>query len=230
MIKVLHNWEEIGQATKFLERKGLPRHRTGEKCWDFYQLYEVIKDLGRSVAVLDMGCSGVHTLKFLNAMGFSDLVGLDLHITLLDRMFQIVRMWRKRTWRRPFRLHQGDLTKTNFSSVSFNLITCISVIEHGVNHQAFLREASRLLRPEGVLFMTADYWENPLDMSDASDPFGLPWRALCRQDVMNILKWSSQEGLQLYTPGDIPPCGDKCIVWNKKEYTFISIAWVKSSG
>ena len=114
MIKVLQNWEEIGRAAKFIERKGLPRHGSTEKCWDYFQLYELIKDRQRSAPVLDMGCSGVHTLAFLHRMGFRDLAGLDLHITLLDRLLQTGRMWRERTWRRPFRLYRGDLTKTSF--------------------------------------------------------------------------------------------------------------------
>jgi len=230
MIKVLQNWEEIGRAAKFIERKGLPRHGSTEKCWDYFQLYELIKDRQRSAPVLDMGCSGVHTLAFLHRMGFRDLAGLDLHITLLDRLLQTGRMWRERTWRRPFRLYRGDLTKTSFGILSFDLITCISVIEHGVDHRAFLHEASRLLRPAGLLFLTADYWEASLHMADASHPYDLPWGILCRQDVIKLLECASQEGFQLYTPGDIPSCGDKCIAWNKKEYTFINIAWVKAEG
>jgi len=81
MVKVLQNWEEIGRATKFLEREGLPRHGSSEKCWDYHRLFEVVKDFPRSAAILDMGCSGVHTLRFLHAMGFADLTGIDLHIS-----------------------------------------------------------------------------------------------------------------------------------------------------
>jgi len=142
----------------------------------------------------------------------------------------MVRMVRERTWRPPFRLYRGDLTNTTFAPGSFDLITCISVIEHGVDHRAFLHEASRLLRPGGVLFLTADYWERPLDMSGAPNPYGLRWKVLSRQDAMNLLEWSSQEDLHPYGPDDIPSCGDPCVIWNKKEYTFVSIAWVKSSG
>jgi hypothetical protein len=43
MIKILQNWAEIGEAKKFLNRKGLPRHVDNpEKNWDYYLLYSII--------------------------------------------------------------------------------------------------------------------------------------------------------------------------------------------
>lgn len=229
MIRVLQNWEEIGRATKFLEGEGLPRHVSPEKCWDLHQLFGVVKGYARSAAILDMGCGGVHILNFLHAMGFSELAGIDLEISVFDRLAQLSRMRRERTWRQPFRLRRSDLTSTRFPSNRFDFITCVSVLEHGVDQQAFLREASRLLRPGGTLFITADYWEDPLDMSDAPNPFGLPWKVLSRQDVMQLIKWSSQMGLELYSPGNIPLCSDKCVRWGKKDYTFINVAWIKTA-
>lgn len=225
MIKVLQNWDEIGQAAKFLAQKELPKHGNGEKNWDLYQLHRLVEKLDRGARIIDLGCSGVHTLKFLHALGFTDLAGVDLHITGLDRLQQAVRMWRGRTLRRPFKLYTRDLTDTGFGGNKFDFAACVSVIEHGVNFEKFLAEASRLLKPGGLLFVTADYWEEQIDLGDERGEFALPWKILCRKDVEDIIDLAGRFGFELYENCDIPSCSERCILWRKKEFTFIAMVF-----
>lgn len=229
MIKILGNWDEIGAAVNFLGRQKLPRHGSAEKCWDLYHLHQVARDLPRSAPVIDLGCSGLHVLKFLHALGFSDLLGVDLNVTGLDRALRLRLMAREKTWRPPFRLRRGDLTRTHLPDASFNLATCVSVIEHGVDVNAFLAEAARLLRPGGRLFITADYWEEPLAPVAAGE-FGLPWRILTRLDIEALLQTARELGLNPIGNSNIPNCAEKCVYWNGRDYTFITLGLRKGAS
>ena len=227
MINVLQNWQEIGEATMGLGRCGLPKHASGEKCWDLYKLHEIVDPLPRSAKVIDLGCSGVCTLKLLHTMGFDSLFGVDLKPQLTDRISQLSRMWRGRTLNRPFRIHKRDLTRTGFPADRFDVATCISVIEHGVDLSAFLQEASRILMPGGLLYVTADYWEDKIDVSDCAGEFGLPWKIFSKDEIEHFLELAGQFGFSPSQNANIPACSQKCIVWQQKEYTFISLALMK---
>jgi 2-polyprenyl-3-methyl-5-hydroxy-6-metoxy-1,4-benzoquinol methylase len=230
MIKVLTNWQEIGEATKFLSKKNLPKHRSGEKNWDLVLLCQLIDPLSRNAKIIDLGCSGVDTLKFLHSMSFNNLIGVDLNITMLDRINQLAKMWQHKTLHPPFKLRKIDLTNTAFPASHFDFAACISVIEHGVDFERFIREATRLLKPDGILFVTADYWEEKIDTTDVEGEFGLTWKILAKDDVHHIIETASQNGLSPYENTTIPPCREKCVVWNNKEFTFISLAFKKANN
>ena len=162
-------------------------------------------------------------------MGFTDLLGVDLNIPCIDRIRRLLLMWRGKTWKRPFRLYKRNLTNTDFQSQIFDLATCVSVIEHGVDSEKFLAEASRILKPQGLLFITADYWEEKIDMADDPGEFGLEWNILCRKDVENIVKMAADFGLEPYKDSNIPTCAEKCITWHKHQFTFVSIVLKKTN-
>jgi SAM-dependent methyltransferase len=229
VIKILQNWEEIGVAAKFLGHKELPKHTSGEKCWDLYQLYQIAAGLTRQGKIIDLGCGGICTLKFLRAMGFSNLHGVDLHISLTDRAGQVVQMIRNRTFNRPFRLYRRDLTDTQLPAETFDMATCISVIEHWVDYKKFLTESYRLLKPGGLLVVTADYWEDKINLSGDSGDFGLPWDILSRADAEHLIELAQSCGFKLYQNSTVGDCCDRPIVWHQQEYTFIALAFVKQS-
>jgi SAM-dependent methyltransferase len=229
MIKVLQNWEEIGLANKSLGRGDLPKHRSAEKNWDLYHLYTLAQPLPRATArIIDLGCAGSHTLKFLHALGFLHLFGVDLAPNLTDRLFQLREMFHRRRLTPSFRITRGDLTRTRFPDAHFDLAVCLSVIEHGVDLEAFLAEASRLLKPGGQLFITTDYWESPLTPAPGPRPFNLPWKVYSKTDLQVLLARAARFG---FTPGPdptLPPCSDKPVVWNGLEYTFLCLVLQKS--
>lgn len=230
MIQVLTNWNEIAQAALFLGRHNLPKHRSAEKNWDLYHLYQIIDPLPRHAKIIDLGCGGLDTLKFLHALSFENLTGVDLNIPLLDRIQQLARMWKQKKLKKPFTLRRQDLTQTGFPNASYDFATCISVIEHGVDFDRFLQESARLLKPGGILFVTADYWQEPIDTSDIAGQFQLAWNILSEKDIERILQVAAQYQLQPLVNSPIPPCQDKCVVWNHKEYTFICLVFRKTNG
>lgn len=227
MIKVLQNWEEIGQCVQGLCRQGLPTHQSPEKNWDLYQLVQVVQDLSPTAHIIDLGCAGSNILKLLYALGYQNLEGIDLSIPILDRLRQGIRMWQNRSFQRPYRISRQDMTKTRFADGSFDLAVCVSVIEHGVDWSRFLAEASRILRPGGRLFLTTDYWEDKLSVDAALRDFNLPWIICSRVEMKELIRTARNYSLHLWEECPIPDCGDTCVVWNQKEYTFICIVFRK---
>lgn len=157
MIKVLKEWNEIGRAYKFLLKNKIPIHHTCEKNWDLYNLFQLVEHLPRNIKIIDLGCGGSKALKLLYKMGFTNLYGVDLSISIRDRISQIIRMWKKRTLRLPFHLYKKNITQTGFPDEFFDVGICISVIEHGVDFRKFLDEAYRILKEGALLFITTDY-------------------------------------------------------------------------
>ena len=228
MIQVLHNWNEIGIATKSLAAKNLPRHATAEKTWDLYQLHPFLQSLSPDSRVIDLGCSGASTLKFLHALGFQNIYGIDLTITALDRVIQLSRMWKNRTFKPPFRLRRTDLTKTPYPDHHFDLAICLSVIEHGVDLGRFLAESARILKANALLFITTDYWQDKITQTHTVKEFNLPWTIFSKTDIEQLLALAAQHGFCLCEPSPIPPCGEKCVVWNGLEFSFICLVLKKT--
>lgn len=229
MIKVLKDWLEIGEANKFLSRKGLPKHFDVQKNWDLYQLFGLVEAMPREIRVVDLGCGELMALKFLYAVGFKNLYGIELQIPWRNRLSQLSRMRKERSLKVPFHLYKGDLIKTKFPNQAFDLAICISVIEHGVDLEKFFSESHRILKPEGLLFITTDYWEEEIQVNDDNRPLGLHWKVFSKKDIEHMIELSYKFGFSLYQDSSIPQCSDKCILWNNQEYTFLNLVLKKEN-
>jgi SAM-dependent methyltransferase len=227
MLRVLQNWQEIGEATLALQRQGLPTHATVNKNWDQYLLLNALEGIDRRGKIIDLGCGDGHTLKLLHAAGFKNIHGLDFKISRKVRLSQISRMWHQRHWNPPFRLYQGNITKTAFTASSFDFAFSLSVIEHGVDVNALFREANRILKPQAKLFLTTDYWDPEISCDNEVRAFGLPWKVFSRPDIESMIELAGRHSLTLAAESVIPPCVDKTVHWQNTDYTFIQLLFVK---
>jgi 2-polyprenyl-3-methyl-5-hydroxy-6-metoxy-1,4-benzoquinol methylase len=180
--EILKSKTEIDNSSRFLREHGLILNSCDAKNWD---LAHLLPRLGNG-NLLDMGCQGSLVLDNALRLGLiGDKVGIDL-AALPPRP--------------GMRLIQGDLTKTGLPAQTFDYITCLSVIEHGVDVQAFVHECARLLKPDGRLFLTFDYWD-PKIKSDLR-MFDLPWNLFCRDEVENLIGAGAAAGMTLAAPMD----------------------------
>ena|SRR2546426_2476572 len=231
MVKVLRDWMEIGEANLAMSRARLPRHATCEKTWDLYQLYELLRIVPRESHIIDLGCAGLFGLRLLRSMGFSHLVGIDLSISWRDRVSQAWSMWKQRTLTPPFRLRRADVARTGCRDGEFDIAVSISTIEHGVNLASFVKEAARILRAGGVLFVTTDYWSEGVETDKDFRAYGLPWRVFDRKQIADLIALADQSALQLLEPeATAMECGDRCVAWGGCEYTFISLGFRKAES
>lgn len=217
MIQVLQNWLEVGEATLSLQRRGLPTHITVQKNWDQVLLDQQLLNTPKQSAILDLGCGDCCTLKFLAALGFTNLYGIDLHLPPQSSTL-------------PYKLYQGDLMNTSFAEQYFDCAVSISVIEHGVDLKAFFREAYRILKPNGMLFVTTDYWEEKIEVDSSIQPFGLFWQIFSQPDIDQAIAIAQTCGFELEQDTVIPSCADKTVSWYNKDYTFIALAFRKAAG
>jgi len=226
MIRVLGNWQEVGEAILNLQRDGLPLHESPQKNFDHFILRKTLAILSKDAAIVDLGCGGAHTLRFLHSLRFRNISGVDLAIDWRARGRQIKLMLRERTWRPPFRLRRGDLTDTLLPSASCDMAISISTVEHGVAVEHFLAEAARVLRPAGLLFVTTDYWEEKID-TDGLEAFNLPWQIFSKEQLIEFVKAAGRVGLKPVGNDDVPPCADKTVFWQDRFYTFVAMLFRK---
>ena len=51
-----------------------------------------------------------------------------------------------------------SLEETNYQSNTFDFVTSLSVIEHGVDIHKYFMEMNRILKKGGLLLTSTDYW------------------------------------------------------------------------
>jgi len=208
--RTLKNRSEWVEVFENARRLHVPLHRSLEKNWDHLAAVSTI--LARTPAsarILDAGAefySNVLPLLFLH--GYRDLYGINLSFSDPAR-------------RGPIRYLPGDLTRTPFPNKSFDAITCLSVIEHGVPLESYFREMHRLLKPGGVLITSTDYYPTAIDTYGLV-AHGCPIKIFSKPEIQAALSLANEMGL--HPTGEIDlECAEKPIRWEPYglEYSFL---------
>ena len=206
----------MAAAITEIEACGLVPHRGRPKNWDFLvALGTILERTNQRAAVLDMGSARYsRVLPSLYAFGYRRLVGIDLvpmelgHPTMVEHLTM-------------------DLTATTFADATFDAITCLSVIEHGVSPDGFAREASRLLRQGGVAIVSTDFWCSEVDVAGKS-AYGVPVHVLSPPDIAEWIAAAARYGLTLVSTLEME-CGDPVVHWRSVDldFTFLNFVLVK---
>jgi SAM-dependent methyltransferase len=219
MNTTLHSDKEMEQAVAEVIACGLPPHESRPKNWDAVSaLHYILARTNKNAAILEVGATLYSVmLPWLYLFGYRNLRGIDL-------------VFDKPVRRGPIRYEYGDLTATRFGSGSFDVIVSLSVIEHGVNIEAYFRELSRLLRPSGLLITSTDYWMDPID-TRGQIAYGVPIKIFTRSDIETMLATAQQFDLWLTSELDLY-CDEKVVDWDPLDlqFTFICFALEKRSS
>lgn len=207
---------EVDLAVREVAACGLPPHPDRPKNWDLLvALGAILERLPRDAAILDAGAPQYSKLlPWLYLYGYRRLFGIDL------------------TYKRPFtlgsiRYEPMDLTRTTYPDGSFDAIACLSVIEHGVPLDAYVREAARLLRAGGVLVTSTDFWCDPVD-SGGREAYGVPIRIFTPPEIEQCVALAAEVGLQPTSPLALD-CTDRVVNWSRVglDYTFVNFVLEK---
>jgi SAM-dependent methyltransferase len=204
---VLQSCTEWQQATKQGISLKLPLHRAAEKNWDHLAaVYAIANTVPKCGYVLDAGAEFYsNVLPALYVCGFRNLFGINLAFTDPAR-------------RGPIHYLPGDITRTVFADGTFDAITCLSVIEHGVSLLDFFKEMYRLLKPGGIMIISTDYFPDPID-TKMQAAYGTPIRIFSREQATEMITMAVESGFQ--TTGEINlSCSQRPIRWDAYDLEF----------
>jgi SAM-dependent methyltransferase len=215
---VLQDDNEWRDAAAQARMRGLPLHRDLPKNWDTLgAAATVLARCGPSARVLDAGAARYSTLLvWLYLYGLRDLVGINLEFRRPVRHGSVV-------------FEPGDVTATNFDAGSFDAVTCLSVIEHGVPLAEFFAEAARMLRPGGVLVISTDYDRAPPDTTGLT-AYGAPVHVLSPEEIRGLVKLADDAGFDL--DGTFAAHhASRPVHWRRHDlrYTFVRLTFIRRS-
>lgn len=178
------------------------------KSWDVLSTVDFLEShVKKNDPILDIGCYASEVIVALHKLGFSNLTGADLNPDV-----------HKMPYQDSIRYETINFTHTNFENASFQAITSISVIEHGFDGPALLKEMSRLLKPGGYFIASFDYWPEKIDTTDTKF-FGMDWKIFSKDEVVSFVNEAAAYGL--VPDGELKCEGkDKPINCAGKQYTF----------
>ena len=197
--------------TAFLRRIGFVHGiNVGDKVksWDVLSILNFIEGhVQKNEPILDIGCYASEVIVALHKIGYANLTGVDLN-SQIDQM----------PHGDSIRYEIVDFKQTRFEDASFKAITSTSVIEHGFEGQALLREMSRLLKPHGYFIASFDYWPEKVDTTGVKF-FGMDWKIFSRQDVTDFIERAGVYGLA--PVGELHYDGQEATVkYGDRKYTF----------
>jgi SAM-dependent methyltransferase len=206
-LKDCREWHE---AVTRIRQLGLVPHRDLPKNWDALEALSIIlAETNPRAFVLDAGAELYSPLlPSLFLYGYRNLIGMNIGF---DRIIR----------RGPIHYEPGDLTKTEYTSGTFDAIACLSVIEHGVDLSSYFKEMWRILKPGGVLVTSTDYWPEPIDTSGAI-AYGTPVKIFTEREIASMLELSRDCGFEPTGPIDLT-ARQRAIAWKPLglEFTFI---------
>lgn len=214
---VLSERTQVEDSVEEAKRLRLPLHPTREKNWDALgAVAAVLAHVGTGARVLDAGSARYSIiLPWLRLYGVTNLLGLNIEFD--DRQV--------RHGAATFR--HGDITDTGLPAESLDAVTCMSVIEHGVDVPAFLAESHRVLRPGGVLVISTDYDKSPPDTS-RQEAYGQPVHIFGPEGIEGLIKEAERLGFSLV--GDLElEHSERPVHWPRHglDYTFLLLTFTR---
>lgn len=219
--RALQTPAEREAASRLTRLLGLPSHHDPQKNWDTLKcLYYILQSCDPTSPVLDVGASSRSViLRWLDRLGFQELHACDLREE--KRKYQNTRI----------KFSKQDLTNTSYPDNYFQAITSVSVIEHGVPLDKYVREMARLLKPGGLLLTSTDYWSGYIDCKGIY-PYGdlMPEMKVFQPfEIEQFCALAKSVGLSLRRPLDLSTT-EKSVYWERvdRRYTFIFVAMRKT--
>lgn len=215
---VLKNRTESNDAIGQVNTLGLPAMREPLKNWDSLAALDLILQCtGKDAYIFDAGGELYSMiLPWLFLYGYRNLSAGNL-------------VFQRPIKRGPIVYHYSDITSTRLNPATFDAITCLSVIEHGVDLHSYFCEMSRILKPGGVLITSTDYFETQVD-TRGQMAYGVPIHIFTKEEIVEALEIAGQYGLTSIAPIDLS-AEEKVMNWKRYDlsYTFIIFSLRKTS-
>lgn len=207
---VLLDMTQVRESVARVRSIGLPLVDDLPKNWDCLAALDVVRrHVPPGGKVFDAGGETYSMiLPWLYYYGYRDLTAGNL---VYDRPMH----------RASIRYQHADITRTDFAAERFDAITCLSVVEHGVDLAAYFAEMARLLVPGGHLVTSTDYFDAPTDCR-GQQAYGTAVRVFDRAQIEQAIRLAGTYGLELTGPLDLT-AKDRVVHWREVDlrYTFL---------
>jgi 2-polyprenyl-3-methyl-5-hydroxy-6-metoxy-1,4-benzoquinol methylase len=213
--QALKSQEKVVRATEISKRAGIRSHEDAAKNWDnLVSILHTTMTCDPNLPVMDVAATeGSSYLQTLARFGYQNLVSINIDEPNPRTVGGVT-------------YQAGDCTKTDFPDNHFGFISCLSVIEHGVDVEAFMQESARILQPGAYLLVSTDYWQDPVN-TYGQTAFGAPVKVFTMQDIAQMIKTAARFGLEITGNVDLS-CNERVVNWIGMDYTFINLLFKKS--
>ena len=215
---VLKSAEEAQESFEQVQRLGLPPVAHLAKNWDSLAALDLIlRTTDTKARIFDAGGEWYSMiLPWLCLYGYKNLTAGNLVFDKEIRRGTIV-------------YEHSDITRTKFSNGSFDAITCLSVIEHGVDLNAYFKEMSRIIRRGGILITSTDYYDTPID-TKGQEAYGVPIHIFTKDEITQAIELAARYGFSLVSPIELSSAGT-VVHWKQYDlrYTFVIFSLQKAS-
>src|ERR1700674_1448715 len=207
---VLQPQSQAAASLAQLRTLGLPPATDAPKNWDALAALDLIlASTRRTARIFDAG--GEHysmILPWLWLYGYRNLIAGNLAFATRSTLGPIV-------------YEHADITHTHYPDGFFDAVTCLSVIEHGVDLRRYFQEMSRIIAPGGLLITSTDYWETPVD-TRGQCAYGVPIRIFTRPEIVAALELARSFDFELLAEPDLGVT-ERVVHWQPYDllYTFV---------
>jgi 2-polyprenyl-3-methyl-5-hydroxy-6-metoxy-1,4-benzoquinol methylase len=185
-LDTLRTTSEYNSAVEEVRSLGLHPHFFRAKNWDTLSALKfILSNTGPSHSVLDAGGALYSPLvEWLYLYGYRDLCVCNIEF---DGHFR----------RGPIEYRSADFLDREFKETTFDVVTSLSVIEHGLEVPTTLEEFYRIIKPGGFLILSTDYWEEKINTEDERTRYGenvQQWNVFDREEIMDVLEVAESIG------------------------------------
>lgn len=223
----LINLDHLRYCSNNLLLCDLPLHHDPYKDWDLWVLKKFLDEnhssLPKKPVVYDMGCGKKFAgIKFCNS--YFNKNAEFFASDLLDVKFQGLNS--------KVTFFKGKIEESDLPDESVDLVVCLSVIEHGIDLNKFTTELQRVLKKNGLFFITTDFWPEKIK-TDNLYPYGKNQPEMfifCKDDINQLKSLFKKKSLSVHNIVDkLNKVETKIVFWERmnKRYTFTFIAGSK---
>ncbi|MCH8909043.1 MAG: methyltransferase domain-containing protein [Candidatus Heimdallarchaeota archaeon] len=215
---VLLRDEQVSDSLNALRASNLRINNVREKNWDaLIALDFILRNYNPNSKILDAGAEVYSTLlPWLSSLSYTILTGINLTFRTSFKINSI-------------RYEYGDITNLDYPKDSFDVVTCLSVIEHGVNLEQFFEQMAKIIRKHGHLIISTDYFDIPVDTRDQV-AYGVRIKIFTQAEVEKLIELGGKYKFEMVGNIDLN-CDERVVTWKKYnlQYTFINLVFKKLS-
>lgn len=139
------NVEKFGKATdaryQCLSRQKIRKlYDTKLQKEILYYINILLNETGPNAKILDLGCGNGGNKKYLESIGFRNIVSVDYMSTGAEYLV--------------------DVHRLPFADEIYDIVLTTSTLEHFYNPYIAFKEMSRILNPNGFLIASGSFWES----------------------------------------------------------------------